>query len=153
MGLTPQQIEFVEKYLGVALSSLDLTADAPRSKDATSALVAAVRDTTMSLEGLRSNITGLGHDDLNRIANSALRDVLKTETSALVRAVAAWNKAAPEDQPGLAAGVLSELGAFRQSLSQSAVVKLCEDNPFGVRIAITEPMTQALDKIENVVSG
>lgn len=124
-----------------------------KQEDITGTWSAATNAAGASFTNLRATISGLGHTDLTRIATAALSDVLGPEQAALARAVAAWNTSALPDRASAAKTVTTEIATVRQALAGSEVIRLCDNNPFGVQSDIGGTLARALDRIETAVAG
>lgn len=151
MPLSPQQADFVEKFLGVSLNEL-----AESVTSSGSAPLAtwqnAVRAAQKTVDDLRSTLSGYGHPGLERVAKLALTGVAESNQSQLNAALVAYSDAAVDAREAATRQVASQVSAFRQYLSSDAVIALCEDNPFGVNVDIRGPLGGALDQIERAVA-
>ena len=114
---------------------------------------AAVQTTGTTVDALRTTLVSAGNAELRRIATAALDGVLSAEQAAVTKAVDDWNRAEPDARATLAKAVTAEVRALRQALASSEIVKLAENNPFGVTMNISAPMTRALDQIEAAIAG
>lgn len=106
----------------------------------------------VSFAPLRNTMKGLGHPDLDRIAEFGLNGVTDGNQTALNRALFEYNGADGSARRKAASRLSDQVKEYRKFIDSNAIIELCEDNPFGVNLDIRGPLRDALDKIERAIA-
>lgn len=106
----------------------------------------------VSFAPLKNTLKGLGHPDLDRIAEFGLNGVTDGNQTALNRALFEYNGSEGPARQKAASRLSDQVSEYRKFIDSNAIIELCEDNPFGVRLDIRGPLRDALDKIERAIA-
>jgi hypothetical protein len=106
-----------------------------------------------SLSPLMGVLSKSEDPNLARIAKFGLSGVTKGNNTALMAALLGYNSAAEADRAKSAQKLSQEADAYAAFLSSDPIIALCEDNPFGQRLAIRAPLLSALETIKQRVSA
>ena len=140
-----------------ALEKLGVSASAGAGDSAAQTAISTLQTTLVTartnLTEMQAALRGLGHPEVTRIAEAALSEVRLGDAGPLNSAISAYNSAAPEARPEAAATLATEVRGFREALAGNRIIALCESNPFGLRVSISGPLTQALNGVEAAVSA
>lgn len=127
----------------------------PENEDSTKRPMVIWRDakesTDASMSALQRMLSDASDPNLKRIAEFGLNGVTAGNQVAMTRALMDFDNASGAARISQGETLLKQTGAYRQFLSESPAIALCENNPFGVTCAIKLPLTKALDQIENTV--
>jgi hypothetical protein len=102
----------------------------------------------LGIAALQGKLAASPLPDLRRIAEFGLNGVTAGNQTAMMGALMTFNAASGPSRQAAAKALLASVGAYRSFLSESAAIRLCEDNPFGVACTIRAPLLQALDAID-----
>ena len=143
-GLTPQQLDFVETFIGggPAGEAPDVTALADHFLDGKA-------EAAKSVDKLRGVLAKSDDPDTVRIADFGLDGLTDGNSVALMAALRELGSAAPGARGKAAGKVASCCSAYRSFLSGDPIIAMCEDNPFVSGVRIVAPLTAALDRIES----
>lgn len=100
------------------------------------------------LNDLAAELREFDDPDLTRIADLGLFSIGKGESVALMKGLMEYRTGGPAKADGLRKAV----AAYRAVLSGSPLVKLIDDNPFGVSVSLAATLGGALDQIERALS-
>ena len=132
---------WVERVLGVQM-------DAPG--DQTGPLLPLWLDAKDEVDGrlgqLQGALRGIGHPDLDRIAEFGLNGV--TGRSSVGLMVALREADAPGADRRARDKLASAIASYRSFLTENEAVQLIDDNPFGVDVGVQATLGAALTTIE-----
>lgn len=100
-----------------------------------------------SVAALCAALRGFGDAELTRIADTGLTGVAETAQAGLTAALEAFRQAGSS---AAAQTVAQRVAECRTMLDTDPLVALCEDNPFGVAVAIRATLGRALNRIETL---
>lgn len=106
-----------------------------------------------SLSPLMGVLSKSEDPNLARIAKFGLSGVTKGNNTALMAALMGYNSAAEGERAKTAQTLGQEADAYAAFLSSDPIIALCEDNPFGQKLAIRAPLLTALQAIKQRVSA
>jgi hypothetical protein len=116
----------------------------------------ASTDALGQLATLRRELLKFDDEDLERIARGGLAEVqklLEQHLAPISRLLAAANQDGAT-LPADTAGALSRnIGALRKELASDDRIRACDNNPFGVRVAIQNRLDEALDTLETACAA
>lgn len=147
------QIRDAEAEIAAIREALEAAAGGPgetRGGDPLAIWIAAKETADEGISELQAALRGFGHPDLDRIVEHGLYGATEGNQVALNRVLREYN-AAPG--PETAERLKAQVAEFRSFLASSTLIKLCEKNPFGVKVEIARPLGEALDRIEETVGG
>lgn len=132
---------WVERVLGVQV-------DPPG--DGTGPLLPLWLDAKDEVDGrlgrLQGALRGIGHPDLDRIAEYGLHGV--TGRSSVGLMVALREADAPGADERARGKLASAIASYRSFLTENEAVRLIDDNPFGVDVGVQATLGAALARIE-----
>ncbi|MBC2836523.1 hypothetical protein [Paragemmobacter straminiformis] len=107
----------------------------------------------VSIGALQSALRGIDDPDLRRIADAGLNGVTDGLQTRLMAALFEYNAASGENRAKVAETLRGRAVDLRNMLETDPIIALCEDNPFGVKVAIRAPLIAALDKLEAIAGA
>ena len=152
MPLTAQQSDFIEKFIGVSQGSADAAnGDITLAEEPMKLWRVGKEATDKSLSALQSILKSKGMPDLDRIADFGLNGLSDRNQTQLMKALFEYSSADSSKRSDAASALMSEVAAYRKFIENDEVVRLCENNPFGVSVDIRGPIIDALDRIESAI--
>ncbi|MEO0621673.1 MAG: hypothetical protein AAF183_05535 [Pseudomonadota bacterium] len=138
--------------------TVEETAEEEESRDPMVVWRSAKEVTDVDLSALQSAISDIPDPNLQRIAEYGLNGITqegsKGRQVAMQTALMNYNMAGGGEAKDKAAKALREMVAdYRSFIESDALIKLCEKNPFDVKVDIRGPMNKALTRIEALVAG
>ena len=107
----------------------------------------------VSIGALQSTLRGIDDPDLKRIADVGLNGITDGLQTRLMAALFDYNKSSGEGRAKAAAVLRTRAGELRKMIEGDPIIALCEDNPFGVKVAIRGPLGAALTELEAIADG
>ncbi len=104
------------------------------------------------IEKLQSVLKGYGSPDLDRIAEFGLNGITAGVQSRLMAALFDFQRASGEARTGAAQTLRDRAREARSLIEKDPVIALCDDNPFGVPVAIRSTLGNALAEIERIAA-
>ncbi|MEM9147946.1 MAG: hypothetical protein AAGC57_17325 [Pseudomonadota bacterium] len=155
-----QALAALSEALKTAESGVTAPAPEPEEDDGGDPMVAwrnAKELTDGDLGNLQAALSGFPDPNLQRIAEFGLNGVAdengKGRQVAMMRAIMDYNGAGPDTREAAAGKLRQEVSDYRTFIEGDPLIKLCEKNPFGVKVDIRGPMIKALTRIETLVAG
>lgn len=154
MSLTDQQRSFIERFITGAKGAETGVDDADieaRLIKANAAWLKANAEVDSQIAKLQAALRSTDDVELHEIAEFGMNGLTGNHKVRLMAALRDILGAAPDkrDQPAKAA--LKVSGAFRTHLQGSGTVEACENNPFGVQVAIRPTLLPVLDQLDAVL--
>lgn len=126
--------------------------DAPK-EDAMTVWRDAKESVDVSISALQNVLKGIDDPDLQRIADAGLNGITDGLQSKLMAALFDFNSARGEARVKAGQVLVSRAGDLRKLIEGDPIIALCEDNPFGVKVAIRAPLSAALTRLENLATA
>lgn len=107
----------------------------------------------IGIGALQTALREFEHPDLERIAELGLNGLTNGLQTQLMIAILNLQQAAGEDRAKAAETLAVRAADLRKTLQSDPIVALCEDNPFGITVAIREPLGAALTELERLAGA
>ncbi|HMO06438.1 MAG TPA: hypothetical protein PKD10_02170 [Paracoccaceae bacterium] len=107
----------------------------------------------VSISALQSALKGIDDPDLQRIADAGLNGITDGLQTRLMVALFDYNATQGDARAKAAATLRTRAAELRKMLDSDPIIALCEDNPFGVNVAIRGPLGAALNELENIAGA
>jgi hypothetical protein len=114
---------------------------------------AAKEATDGAISALQSKIRQFPDPDLERIAEMGLNGITQGNQTAMMKQLFEFRQVDATARPKAAAALQAQCNEYRTFLADSALITLCEQNPFGVTVDLRKPLGKALDQIERVAAA
>ncbi|MEO0482306.1 MAG: hypothetical protein AAF138_01655 [Planctomycetota bacterium] len=138
----------------VPLKPVDLDAPDPRAGRAALRLWQDAKETVDERLGvLITALKSSGDPDLERIADKGLAAITGKLQTGLRVALTNLDGAAGSKRAAAVKKVTSQTAEFRAFLSSDGMVRLVDDNPFGVKVKLAKTIGAALEEIDALVGG
>lgn len=107
----------------------------------------------VSISALQKAIKAHENPDLQRIAEFGLNGATDGNQVAIQKALMEFNMAEGATRTDAGKKLIAQTAVYRKFVSESPVIKLCERNPFGVKVSIKSPILTALDQIDQAAAA
>lgn len=107
----------------------------------------------VSIGALQSALRGIDDPDLRRIADAGLNGITDGLQTRLMAALFDYNSASGEGRAKAAVALRGRAAELRKMIESDPIIALCEDNPFGVKVAIRGPLGAALTELETIAGA
>lgn len=107
----------------------------------------------VSISSLQSALRGIDDPDLKRIADAGLNGITDGLQTRLMAALFDYNASSGDGRAKAAATLRSRAAELRKMIEGDPIIALCEDNPFGVKVAIRGPLGAALTELESIAGA
>ena len=139
-----------------AIAALKLLLDGAAAKTAGDPLVIwrdAREVVDLGISALQGKLSASPHPDLRRIAEFGLNGATGGNLTAMMTALMTFNGSSGAGRAAAGQVLVKRVGEYRQFLTASPVITLCEKNPFDVACSIRAPMLHALAEIERLAAA
>jgi hypothetical protein len=99
------------------------------------------------VSALQQALKGFDHPDLNRIADAGLNGVTGGLQVQLQRALLEYDSASSDERPRAESALIKAATEYETFLNTDKMIALCDNNPFGVDVAIQATLTEGLRRI------
>jgi hypothetical protein len=154
MSVTDQQRKFIERFIFGALPVETGTDDGDiesRLIKANTAWLSANADVDSQIAQLQTALRSTNDVELHEIAEFGMNGLTGNNKVRLMAALRDILEAAPDKRGKHAKAALKVSNAFRAHLQSSGTVEACENNPFGVQVAIRRILLPVLDQLDAVL--
>ncbi len=148
-----RKVELLERGLAALKSGQSEAAEEPAAHDPLKIWRDAKELADFGVSDLQKALRGIDHPDLKRIAEMGLNGITDGNQVALAKALFEYNSAQGPARDKSAEKLRAQVGAYRSFISNSNLITLCEQNPFGVSVSIRAPLDAALTRIERVLAA
>lgn len=107
----------------------------------------------IGIGALQTALRDFEHPDMDRIAEFGLAGLTNGMQAQLMIAMLNLQSAKGDDRKKAAKTLVDRAADLRKALETDPIVALCEDNPFGITVAIREPLGAALTEIERLAGA
>ena len=142
--------EWVLRVLGVTVDRASAGPAAPAPEALLPLWLEAKEAADTGIEQLQRALREIDDPDFRQIAEYGLNGATTGQSTKLMVAL---REMSGEASPQTRAKLESAIQSFRDFLSGSPIVRLLEDNPFGVAVPIRRTLGSALDEIERSIAA